>query len=112
MTFYECLKAQKTLAEQNINVAVIDLFAVKPLDAQTIRSQALRAGGLVITSEDHYPAGGIGEAVANLLAQEKNTRVVSLNVKELPRSGPPNVLLDRYGISAPHIVEAVKKNLT
>lgn len=111
MTFYECLKAQKTLAEQGINVAVIDLFAVKPLDVQTIRFQAQRVGGLVVTSEDHYSSGGIGEAVSAALAQEKNTKVVSLSIKELPRSGPPNVLLDFYGVSAPHIVKAVKNNL-
>lgn len=105
------MKAQKQLAEEGVNVAVIDLFCVKPLDVNTLRAQAKRVGGLVITSEDHYPAGGIGEAISAAFSQDRNTRIVTLNINELPRSGPPNVLLEKYGISAKHIAEAVKKNI-
>jgi len=58
--------------------------------------------------EDHYQAGGIGEAVAGALADVPNVRLHSLHVKELPRSGTPDGLLEKYGISASCIVQAVK----
>ena len=64
-------------------------------------------GGQIITVEDHYAAGGIGDAVAEAVA-EAGIRVHRIAVREIPRSGKPEELLDRYGISAKHIVEAVK----
>lgn len=108
VTLYECLKAQEKLASEGVNVAVIDLFSIKPLDVQTLVKHAQRVGGKVVTVEDHYQAGGIGEAVSGALSDLPNVRVHSLHVKELPRSGTPDGLLELYGISSSHIVKAVK----
>jgi transketolase len=130
VTLYECLKAQEKLASENIHCAVVDLFCVKPIDGKTLSEQAQRVGGKVVVVEDHYQAGGIGqpnsfskihhpllhrhpttnlgEAVTSALADLPNVRVHSLHVKELPRSGKPEELLDHYGLSSNHIVEAVK----
>ncbi|KAI1724843.1 transketolase, thiamine diphosphate binding domain-containing protein [Ditylenchus destructor] len=108
VTLYECLKAHDKLAAEGIQTTVIDVFSVKPIDVETLTKHAQRVGGKVVTVEDHYEAGGIGEAVAGALSNLPNVRVHSLHVKELPRSGTPDGLLDRYKISANHIVNAVK----
>lgn len=63
----------------------------------------------VIVVEDHYPEGGIGEAVLTALAGHNSLKFVHLAVREVPRSGPPEVLLEKYGISAKDIVSAVNK---
>lgn len=80
---------------------------MKPIDTETILKHAKRVGGRILTVEEHYQAGGIGEAVSSAVSDD-NVRVHSLFVKELPRSGPPDALLDMYGLSARHIVNAVK----
>lgn len=108
VTLYECLNAQKELAKCGMNAAVVDLFSVKPLDTDLLLKHAQRVGGRVLTVEDHYHAGGIGEAVASTLGDAANIRVRSLAINEIPRSGPPDVLIDLFGISARHIVDAVK----
>ncbi|CAI5447729.1 unnamed protein product [Caenorhabditis angaria] len=108
VTLYESLKAAEILEKEGIHAAVIDPFTIKPLDGKLIAEHAQRVGGRVVVTEDHYAAGGIGEAVSAALADIPNVRVRSLNVKEVPRSGPPDALVDLYGISARHIVEAVK----
>lgn len=108
VTLFECLKAQEQLAAEGINVAVVDIFSVQPIDHELLVQQAQRVGGRVITVEDHYRAGGIGEAVSSTLSDLTNVRVRSLYIKELPRSGTPDELLEHYGISAKHIVSAVK----
>jgi transketolase len=64
-------------------------------------------GGHIITVEDHYPAGGIGDAVTEAV-EEAGIRVHRIAVREVPRSGKPEELLDRFGISAKHIVDAVR----
>ncbi|KAH7730201.1 Transketolase-like protein 2 [Aphelenchoides avenae] len=109
VTLFECLKAQEQLASEGVSVAVVDIFSVKPIDHDLLAQQAQRVGGRVITVEDHYQAGGIGEAVASTLSELSNVRVRSLHIKELPRSGTPDALLDHYGISAKHVVKAVKE---
>uniref|UniRef100_A0A914NFH6 Transketolase n=1 Tax=Meloidogyne incognita TaxID=6306 RepID=A0A914NFH6_MELIC len=108
VTLYECIKAHDILSSEGIQVAVIDLFSVKPLDNQTLIEQAKRVGGKVLTVEDHYQTGGIGEAVSLALGDVPNVRVRSLCVKEIPRSGTPDELMDLYGISAKKIIAAVK----
>ena len=76
------------------------------------RSRCAReTGGRVITVEDHYAGGGIGDAVATAIAPE-GFAVIRLAVREIPRSGTPDQLLDRYGISARHIVAAVHSRAT
>jgi transketolase len=106
VTLFEALKAHDELRKQNINIRVIDLYSVQPIDAQTLIA-AGRETGRLITVEDHYVSGGIGDAVARAVAPAGLT-VTHLAVRELPRSGEPDELLDRYGISARHIVDAVQ----
>ncbi|CEF64536.1 Transketolase [Strongyloides ratti] len=108
VTLYECIKAADQLATSGINACIIDIFSVKPIDQNTLITEAKRCGGKVITVEDHYQSGGIGEAVSSALADTENVRVRSIFVKDIPRSGSPDGLLDLFGISAPHIVKAVK----
>ncbi|CAB3406904.1 unnamed protein product [Caenorhabditis bovis] len=107
VTTYEALKAAEKLETEGIHATVIDPFTIKPLDSATIAEYAKKAGGKVLTVEDHYPAGGIGEAVSAALA-DLPIRVRSLCVRDVPRSGPPDDLVDKYGISARHIIDAVK----
>lgn len=108
VTLHEALEAASELqSKHNINARVIDLFTVKPIDAQLIISNAEQCGSKIITVEDHYPEGGLGEAVLSAVAERSNITVRKLAVTDLPRSGPPNVLLDMFGISAKNIVKNV-----
>jgi len=86
---------------------VIDLYSVQPVDAAGLVSAGKASGGVIVTVEDHYAAGGIGDAVAEAVAASGMT-VKRLAVREIPRSGKPEELLDRFGISARHIVDAVR----
>lgn len=107
VTVFEALKAYDTLKAGGTAVRVIDLYSVAPVDAAALVKAARETGGHLVTVEDHYSAGGIGDAVAEAVADAGFT-VHRLAVREIPRSGKPEELLDRYGISAPHIVEAVR----
>jgi transketolase len=107
VTLFEALKAYDELKAHGINIRVIDLYSVQPVDAAALIRCARATKGRLITVEDHYAAGGIGDAVAEAVAPEGFT-VRRLAVSEIPRSGAPAELLDRYGISARHIVAAVK----
>ena len=106
VTVFEALKAYNELQKQGVNIRVIDLYSLQPIDAATLVRCARDTKGRVITVEDHYAGGGIGDAVASAIAPEGFT-VRRLAVREIPRSGTPDQLLDRYGISARHIVAAV-----
>jgi transketolase len=110
VTLHEALKAADQLAGKGINIRVIDPFTIKPLDGETIVKCAKLTKGRVITVEDHYPEGGIGEAVATVIAQHPDIILKKLAVKTLPRSGPPNALLDMFEISAKSIVAAVESD--
>jgi len=107
ITLHECLKAYEELKSAGINVRIFDPFCLKPLDAQGILSNAQAAGGKIITVEDHYPEGGLGEAVCGVTAMASGVCVKRLAVTGLPRSGPSAELIDMFGISARHIVKAV-----
>lgn len=89
-------------------MCIIDPFTIKPIDQTTLIAEAKRVGGRVLTVEDHYAAGGIGETVASALADESGIRVRSLAISSVPRSGTPDELIDMFGISAAKIVAAVK----
>jgi transketolase len=106
VTVFEALEAHETLRKQGINIRVVDLYSVQPIDTAQLVRCARETKGRLITVEDHYVAGGIGDAVAAAVAGHGFT-VHRLAVREIPRSGQPNQLLDYYGISARHIVEAV-----
>ena len=107
ITLYEALEAHDRLAADGISIRVIDLYSVQPVDRDALVAAGQATGGRLITVEDHYPHGGIGDAVSEAV-WDQGFRVQRLAVREIPRSGPSDVLLDRYGISARSIVEAVK----
>ena len=108
ITVREALKAYETLRAERITVRVIDAYSVKPIDAVTLR-QAARETGRIVVAEDHWPEGGLGEAVlSGLTGSEPFPQVRHLAVREMPGSGTPEELMDAAGISARHIVEAVK----
>ncbi|KZS12589.1 Transketolase protein 2 [Daphnia magna] len=109
VTLHEALKASDMLMESGIKAAVIDPFTIKPIDHDLLVKEATRCNGRVLTVEDHYPEGGLGEAVASTLAEQRNVIVKILAVREVPRSGPPEVLLEHFGIGAKAIAEAAKK---
>jgi len=108
VTVFEVLKAYDALKQQGVSIRVIDLYSLQPIDAATLARCARETKGRVITVEDHYPGGGIGDAVASAIAADGFT-VERLAVREIPRSGTPDELLDRFGISARHIVAAVRR---
>ncbi|XP_058405769.1 transketolase-like protein 2 [Diceros bicornis minor] len=108
VTLHEALAAADGLSQQGISIRVIDLFTIKPLDAATIISSAKATGGRVITVEDHYREGGVGEAVCAAVSGEPDILVHQLAVSGVPQSGKPSELLDMFGISARHIIAAVK----
>lgn len=112
VTLYEALNAAEELEKSGVSIRVLDPFTIKPIDASTIIKNAKECGGNIITVEDHYPEGGLGEAVLSAVAEEKSISVKKLAVTDIPRSGPPNVLLDLFGISAKNVVAAVKKIVT
>ncbi len=105
VTLHEALRAADILAAEHIDVRVIDLYSVKPLDTATLRTAAAETAA-IITIEDHYAEGGIGEAVAAALA-DVATPVFSLAVRKLPMSGKPDELLAYEGIDAAAIVARV-----
>jgi transketolase len=107
VTVFEALKAYEQLKASGTSVRVIDLYSLSPIDREGLVAAGRATGGHFVTVEDHYAAGGIGDAVAGAVADAGFT-VQRLAVREIPRSGKPEELLDRFGISAPHIVEAVR----
>lgn len=108
VTLFEALKAYDQLKAEGIEIRVIDAYSVQPVDARTMTEAGRATGGRLITVEDHYSAGGIGDAVSEAVAPA-GFSVNRIAVREIPRSGQPDELLDRYGISATHIVNAVKQ---
>ena len=110
ITLHEAMNAAETLKTQGVLVRVLDPFTIKPLDVTGIRENALQCKSRVIVVEDHYPEGGVGEAVAAALVGS-GVRLTHLAVREIPRSGPPSVLIDKYGIGCRSIVEAVHASL-
>ncbi|MCS7065107.1 MAG: transketolase, partial [Fimbriimonadales bacterium] len=107
ITLHEALKAYELLHKEGVSIRVIDLYSVKPLDIETLIRCGQETRGKIITVEDHYPQGGIGEAVAAAV-QGHGIQVHSLAVSEIPRSGKPEQLLAAYGIDAAAIVRAVR----
>jgi transketolase len=108
VTLFEALKAYDQLKKEGIEIRVIDAYSLQPIDATTMTEAARATGGALVTVEDHYSTGGIGDAVSEAVAAS-GFAVHRLAVREIPRSGQPDELLDRYGISARHIVEAVRQ---
>ena len=110
ITLHEALKAYDVLGSQDIAVRVIDLYTVKPVDADALADAAKVTGGRFVVVEDHWPEGGLGDAVLAALAEKgiREIRYRHLAVRKMPGSGKPAELLDDAGLSTVHIVRAVK----
>jgi len=106
VTVDQALDAYKKLKASGTSIRVIDLYSLAPVDRNGLLAAARATKGRLITVEDHYAAGGVGDAVAEAVADGGFT-VHRLAVREIPRSGKPDELLDRFGISSAHIVSAV-----
>jgi len=111
ITVHEALKAADELKSQGVAVRVIDLYCVKPIDGKALAQQIGATGGRLVTVEDHWPEGGIGEAVLGALAQAgvAPSKYRMLAVRDMPHSGKPDELVDAFGISARHIAAAVRE---
>jgi transketolase len=110
ITLHEALAAAELLEEEDVHARVVDLYSVKPVDAETLRAAAGATGGRIVTVEDHWAEGGLGDAVLDVFADaDERPRVVKLAVRELPGSGKPAELLDAAGISARHIADAARR---
>lgn len=109
ITLHEALAAHELLKHEGISVRVIDLYSIKPLDIEALE-KAARETKLILTVEDHFPEGGIGEAVAAALSRTA-TPVHSLAVRTMPHSGTPDELLAHAQINRDAIVQKIKNLL-
>lgn len=109
ITLHEALTAYEQLKGEGIAVRVIDAYSVKPIDEETIFAAAEEAGNKILTVEDHWPEGGLGEAVLEAFSERdgQQPEIVKLAVQSMPGSGTPAQLLEEAGISAHHIVQAI-----
>jgi transketolase len=110
ITLHEALQAYEQLKGEGITIRVIDAYSVKPIDEETLFVAAEEAGNKIITVEDHWPEGGLGDAVLEAFSERDGSppEVVKLAVQSMPGSGTAAQLLEEAGISAHHIVQAVK----
>ena len=106
ITLHEALKAQQELAKEHIGVRVIDCYSVKPIDSGALK-KASEETRCIIVVEDHYPEGGLGEAVKSAVANDPKVPIIHLAVYKTPRSGKAAQLLDYEGIASADIVESV-----
>jgi transketolase len=106
VTVFQALKAHDELARSGVRVRIVDAYSVQPIDRETLLRAARKTGNRLVTVEDHYVAGGLGDAVAEAVEAE-GVVVHRLAVREIPRSGRPDELLDRFGIGAKQILDAV-----
>ena len=107
ITLHEALAAADELAGKGTLVRVADLYCLKPIDQAALLELARATGGTMLTVEDHYAEGGLGAAVADAVSDAR-VALHRLAVREIPRSGTPRQLLDRYGIGRAAIVRAVE----
>jgi transketolase len=110
VTLFEALKAQDQLKSAGIPVRIIDLYSVAPIDRLTLLESARATKNRILTVEDHYEHGGLGDAVLGAIGSE-GVRVHKMAVREIPHSGKPDELVDHFGLSARAIVDTVKKLL-
>jgi transaldolase len=107
VTVHEAIKAHEQLLREGVPVRVIDAYSIKPIDALTLR-EAADATGAIVTVEDHYPVGGLGDAVLQALA-DRPVPVTVLAVRKTPMSGGGDELREFEGISASAIINAVRR---
>lgn len=105
VTLHEALKAHEELQKKKINVAVVDIYCVKPFDEKRLAQFVKKHGGKVVVAEDHYAEGGIGEMLADTLENE-GVKLKHLAIREVPHSGKSDELLEKYKIDWKAIMKA------
>jgi transketolase len=110
ITVFEALKAHDLLEKEGIAIRVIDAYSIQPIDREGLIAAGQATGGRLITVEDHYAHGGLGDAVSEAV-WEHAFRVRRLAIREIPRSGTPEEVVEKFGISANAITVAVKELL-
>ena len=110
VTVFEALKAYEVLRNEGITARIIDAYSLQPIDQSTLLAAGHQTGGRIVTVEDHYPTGGLGDAVSEAVACD-DMSVERLAVRAVPRSGGSAELLERFGISAHKIAEAARRQL-
>ncbi|MBI3355257.1 MAG: transketolase, partial [Nitrospirae bacterium] len=108
VTLFEALKAYDKLKTAGVSVRIVDLYSIVPIDRTTLLDSARATQGRILTVEDHYAHGGLGDAVLSAVGTE-GIKVHKLAVRAIPHSGKPDELVDYFGIGARSIVEAVKQ---
>jgi transketolase len=108
ITVFEALKAHDTLAAEGLAIRVIDAYSIQPIDRDGLVVAGRATAGRLVTVEDHYASGGLGDAVSEAL-WDQEFRIRRLAVREIPRSGTPEELVDHFGISARAIADAVRE---
>ncbi len=114
ITVFNALEAADQLAGEGINVRLVDAYSIKPIDAATLRGSVEATGNRLVVVEDHWPEGGLGEAVLSALVRTSGTgdlHYKHLAVTGMPGSGTPEELMDAAGITSNHVVSAVKELL-
>ncbi len=107
----EAMMAAETLEAKGISVRVIDIHTLKPMDDDIV-VKAAKETKLIVTAEEHSIIGGLGSAVSEVLCEKAPQRQVRIGVKDtFGESGKPNELMEKYGLTAKHIVAAVEANL-
>merc|ERR1712156_279217 len=109
ITLDQALKAYPKLEALGLKIRVMDPFTIKPIDKEGILKNAAECNGKIVVVEDHYSEGGIGDAVLDAVAETRNILVKKMCVREVPRSGPPMVLLEKFGIGTECIVKEVQE---
>jgi transketolase len=110
ITVHEAIKAADELQDSGVAVRIIDAYSIKPIDGESLRAAARATGGNVVAVEDHWPEGGLGEAVLSALSGEAYPlHFEHLAVRDMPGSGKSEELMDAAGISANHIKDTVRK---
>ena len=108
---FEALAAAETLAQEGIQASVIDMHTVKPLDETMLMAEAKKTGHVVV-AEEHQLWGGLGSAVARLLSSKAPCKMEFVAIQDTyAESGTPDELMEKYGLTAPHVVKAAKKVL-
>ena len=106
---WPAMEAAKALAETGISAEVIDIHTIKPLDNEAILKSVAKTG-CVVSAEEHQRNGGLGDSIAQLLAMNNPCPMEYIAVNDsFGESGTPEQLMQKYGLDAPHIIEAAKK---
>jgi len=108
---HESLKAAETLSEKGVQLCVVNIHTIKPLDEKEIISLAKKCN-MIFTAEDHNIIGGLGSAVAEVLSEQYPCRLTRIGMQDCyGESGKPAELYEKYGLSANHIVKTISQTL-